>query len=71
MSIKIKPIMELSLFAIIVLLVVILYMQSDRFAKLNSEINAVKRRLDLLLEKKKEISSISETKVPPVLIENT
>ena len=57
MSIKIKPIMELSLFAIIVLLVVILYMQSDRFAKLNSEINAVKRRLDLLLEKKKEISS--------------
>ena len=63
--------MELSLFAIIVLLVVILYMQSDRFAKLNSEINAVKRRLDLLLEKKKEISSISETKVPPVLIENT
>lgn len=71
MSIKIKPIMELSLFAIIVLLVVILYMQSDRFAKLNSEINAVKRRLDLLLEKKKEISSISETKVPPVLMENT
>ena len=63
--------MELSLFAIIVLLVVILYMQSDRFAKLNSEINAVKRRLDLLLEKKKEISSISETKVPPVLMENT
>lgn len=71
MSIKIKPIMELSLFAIIVLLVVILYMQSDRFAKLNSEINAVKRRLDLLLEKKKEISSISETKVPPVFMENT
>ena len=63
--------MEISLFAIIVLLVVILYMQSDRFAKLNSEINAVKRRLDLLLEKKKEISSISETKVPPVLMENT
>lgn len=71
MSIKIKPIMELSLFAIIVLLVVILYMQSDRFAKLNSEINAVKRRLDLLLEKKKETSSVSETKVPPVLMENT
>ena len=46
-------------------------MQSDRFAKINSEINAVKRRLDLLLEKKKEISSISETKVPPVLMENT
>ena len=63
--------MELSLFAIIVLLVVILYMQSDRFAKLNSEINAVKRRLDLLLEKKKETSSVSETKVPPVLMENT
>ena len=63
--------MELSLFAIIVLLVVILYMQSDRFVKLNSEINAVKRRLDLLLEKKKETSSVSETKVPPVLMENT
>jgi len=47
--------MELSLFAIIVLLVVILYMQSDRFAKLNSEINAVKRRLDLLLEEKRDL----------------
>lgn len=62
--------MELSLFAIIVLLVVILYMQSDRFARLNSEIDAVKKRLDLLLEKKKETSSVDETKVTPVTKEN-
>lgn len=55
--------MELWLFAIIVLLVVILYMQSERFAKINSEINAVKKRLDILLEKKKEYSQADDPKV--------
>ncbi|WP_455585825.1 DUF2339 domain-containing protein [Bacteroides sp.] len=61
--------MELWLFAIIVLLVVILYMQSERFAKINSEINAVKKRLDVLLEKKKEQSSADETKVSSTPVE--
>lgn len=55
--------MELWLFVIILLLVVILYMQSERFARMNSEINAIKRRLDLLLERKKEQSSTVETKI--------
>lgn len=55
--------MELSLFAIIVLLVVILYMQSEKFAKVDSEINAVKKKLDLLLERKNEESYIGETNI--------
>lgn len=60
--------MEFWLFAIIVLLVVILYMQSERFAKINSEINAVKKRLDLLLEKKKESSPAEDTNRTPSLV---
>lgn len=63
--------MELWLFAIIVLLVVILYMQSERFAKINSEINAVKKRLDLLLEKKKEPSRVDDPEATPASAKNT
>lgn len=56
--------MELWLFAIIILLVVILYMQSEKFAKVESEINAVKKRLDILLERKKEESYTNEERSP-------
>lgn len=59
--------MEFWLFIIIVLLVIILYMQSERFARINSEINAVKKRLDLLLEKKKESSPAGDTARAPSL----
>lgn len=59
--------MEFWLFVIIVLLIVILYMQSERFGRINSEINAVKKRLDLLLEKKKESSPAGDTARAPSL----
>lgn len=58
--------MELSLFAIIVLLVVILYMQSEKFAKVDSEINAVKKKLDLLLERKNEESYIGPLSIDSI-----
>lgn len=55
--------MELSLFAIIVLLVVILYTQSEKFTKLDSELNVMKKKLDLLLEKSRGQDPVIDHKI--------
>lgn len=47
--------MELLIFIIFVFLIVILYKQGQGFAKLHSEMDAVKRQLDLLMKKEEEI----------------
>lgn len=52
--------MELSILAIIILLVIILFKQGERFAKLDLEMNAIKKRLDLLLEKQQDASLVNE-----------